>query len=736
MSYAVVFAREPIKGRSGTDIESYEIAEGLFTASIALPKTGSLELMVGETPLALARQLYRRVSLRGGILGRGSSGTLYSSEAILLVRTGIADEVKREISVRLGTDCEHSFEVQTDASGEAEIRLSDIFLAFEPLGESGPQALRVELLRPRESEGAAVVGSGVRMRADVWPEFQGRRGVQLMCSQPPQNLVLNESRNIFVDNSQIPCIDADATSEAEIVFEIEGKLRRYSLPPLDLNIVHVMPDGTVKPMPIGTSLVLSLAARGGALRIRSNDDDVELEIPGRPRFKPFRGGRSSTVGLRTLGSGWIRLHRRDGLSINLAELREEFCFRTVAIMRRHGSVQIKLSLEGEIDALRAEVESELGEVEIGDVHFGPDRFMVRPPDWVASTPPADGSFDVSIDGRALASGTWLARLYVRDKAGWHSIVSARGDLLTFITAHGEPEPERIRTAERTKRVLGWLDICQALESWKEGGVGAALCNRKSALLRHLDALPGGRTRIIEMSLNDDWFVAGSTWMPPMQALFDCPEMFEGSITNCHNAGGAYEAFALLESRRLRDLDFIDPAAFFGFANAARAESTSEKLKGFDFKRLMQVVSSGEGFAELRWNGRPVLGATHWRSAHLLLQDRIEETRFFGEDPEGNNGNRSLNLRRLHGVVGRSGSKPPVPGFLSGAHKTIHEDCSQTLRAFAGAARSRETLSWISALESHSDLSRKAILGSLGDLVRLASELFAFHLIAAELERRN
>ena len=47
-----------------------------------------------------------------------------------------------------------------------------------------------------------------------------------------------------------------------------------------------------------------------------------------------------------------------------------------------------------------------------------------------------------------------------------------------------------------------------------------------------------------MSLSDDWFVAGATWMPAMQALFDCPEMFEGSITNFYNAGGAFEAFAL------------------------------------------------------------------------------------------------------------------------------------------------------------------------------------------------
>ncbi|MDC0900003.1 hypothetical protein OAS11_01530, partial [Paracoccaceae bacterium] len=261
-------------------------------------------------------------------------------------------------------------------------------------------------------------------------------------------------------------------------------------------------------------------------------------------------------------------------------------------------------------------------------------------------------------------------------------------------------------------------------------------SRKSALVKHLDTLPGGRTRIISMSLNDDWFSSGSTKMPSMLALFDCPEMFEGSITDFHNVGGVYEALSLLESRQLRGLELIDPLAFLGFSNAARAEATGEKLKGFNIKRLMQIVSLQEGYAQLHWNGTPVLGSTHWRSAHILLQDRIEETGFFGDDIEGDNGKRSLNLRRLHGLAARLNEKLPVPGFLSGAEKTIHEDCSQTLRALALAVRSRGTLSWISSMQSQSEVPRETLLGSLGDLVRLGLELFAFHLIVVELERRN
>ena len=741
MSNIVLFAREPIRRQNGDNIESYQIAEGLFTASLALPQTGTLGLYVGETPLALEQELCRRVSLKGGIIGRGSSGPLYSSEATLLIQTGIDDKKKREISVRLGAECEHIFEVQTDAAGEAEIPLSEILLAFEQLHKSGPLALRVELLRPKESEYAPAVGSGVKMRADVWPGFLDRNEVQLRCSLPLNNLELTDSENIVLDNSGIPCIDREAAS-AEIVFEIEGKPRRYRLPPLDLNIVHIMPDGASRPMPIGANIVLTSDALGGAIRINSNDSDAELEIHGRPRFKPFRGGRARTVSLRGLKSGWIKLHRRDGLTIDLVEIREEFTYHSVDIKPRSENVQINLlldgKLDGKIDALHVEVEEEMGEVKFGEIHFGLEQFIERVPEWVSAILQANGSIDISINGLMLASGTWLGRLYAKNKAGWHSIVSAKGNLLTFITSYGGAESDDIHTAKRAKRVLGWLDICHALESMKEGGVVDELTNRKSALVKHLDTLPGGRAKIINMSLNDDWLVVGSTWMPEMHALLDCPDMFEGSITNFCNAGGAYEALALLENQRLRELNFIDPIAFAGFDNFTETQTADEKLEGFDVKRLMQIVSSQEDLAKPRWNGRPVLGPTHWQSAHRLLQDRIEETRFFDEDTEGNSGDRSSNLRRLHALTGRGNEKPPVPSFLSEdqIQKRIHEDCSQTLGAFAVAARSQETNTWLSKLQSRTDMSHKALLGSLGDLVRLAPELFAFHLIAAELERRN
>ena len=333
----VMFARQPIEAKNGADVASYEIADGLFTAALTLPQTGLLELAVGKKSLTLTRKLIRRVSLKGGIIGRGSSGSLYSSKAVLTIQTGIAEEVNRKILVRFGTAYKKVFDIKTDAVGDAEISLAEIFTDTDQWCVSGPQALRVELLRPSENDRDQVIGSGVKMRADVWPDYIGRIGAQLKCSRPPENLALDQSRNLYVDQAGNACIDPDATSEIEIVFTIESKSRRYRLPPLELNIVHIRPDGSPKPMPIGSTVVLSSDTRGGALRIQSNDRDAELEVPGRSRFQAFRGGGASTLGFRGLGSGWIRLHRTDGLTIDLAELREEFSYRSAKITKRHGS---------------------------------------------------------------------------------------------------------------------------------------------------------------------------------------------------------------------------------------------------------------------------------------------------------------------------------------------------------------------------------------------------------------
>lgn len=743
MTNIIVFARELIASTEESNVRCYELAEGLFTAAITLPELGALQLTVGSTTVLLKRLLYRRISLKDGIIGRGQNGALYSPKTKVLVRTGIASVVHREISVRLGSKLSKTIDFQTDPSGEAEIQLASIFSNLDEFRGKGVEPLRLELLRPRESEVSPSVGSGVRLRADVWLDFLERDGIVLNCSKYPRNLSIENSKNIFLDQNNMPCIEPEATSETEIAFEIEDKVRRYRLPPLDLNIVHLLSDGTTRPVPVGSSLTLTSDNRGGALRIRSNDNDAALEIPGHNLFRPFQGGRTSTVSMRGLSSGWIRLHKKDGLTVDLIELREEFAYQSVDIKKRSGSLKISISLEGKIDSVRVEIEREMGEFEIGDVHFGAEQFLTPVPDWISATLQAPGQLQVSVCEHFLLPGTWLGRLYVRDENGWHAVISERGDLLAFVCSHGEAEPETIRTAERCERIIGWLDNCYALESWQEGGIGATLTNRKTKLVKYLDDLPGGRSRLINMSLSDDWFVAGSTWMPAMQALFDCPDMFEGSVTNFHNAGGAFEAFALLESQRLRELDFIDPMAFAGFSNVYQAQNTDEKLIGFNTTKLLQIISYQEGLAEVRWSGSPILGPTHWRSAHILLQDRIAETGFFGDDAEASNGRRSLNLRILHGAIKRDqqimpvNKTMPVPSFLLGAEKTIHEDFSKTLRAFAIAVRSRkETKKWLSMLEAITGHSRGTVLGSIGDLIRLAPELFAFHLIAAELERRS
>ena len=734
MTNIIIFAREPIHSRDDAEISSHEVAENLFTAQLTFQQDNTLELLIGEHKVDLKRQLYRRIRMKGGIIGKEQTAALHSPEATMLISTGIAIETQREISVRLNANSETIFPFQTDASGDAEIPLADILSELGEQTEPGPSVLRVELLRPRESENEPIMGGGVKMRADVWPEFLGYDGNLLKYSYPPHNLEIEDSRHISQSANTL-CVDPEASSEPEIAFMLEGKLRRYRLPPPDPHIIHITPDGATRLFPIGSSLTLTSEARGGALRISSGDREAELEIPDRPPFKAFQGGRANTVSLRGLGLGWIKLHSKNQISTELVEIREAYSYHSVSIERRLENIQINVQLSGAIDALRIGIERETGEVEKGDIHFEKlEQFPVQPPSWAFVTQRQAGFLEISINEQKLSPGIWLGRLYVKSQSGWRAVVAQRGDILTFVSDHGAVEPETTDTAKRCMRVLGWLDLCHAPESWTKGGVDKILTSRKTSLVEYLDTIPSGRAILTNMSLNDDWYSASSTWMPEMHALLDCPQMFEGSITNFRSAGGVFEAFALLKNQRLRELDFIDPLAFLGFSNVVEAHNTGEKLTGFDMKKLMQIVSTQENNAQLRWDNKPVLGPTHWRAAHLSLQDRIEETHFFSDDAESNNGQRSLKLRHLHQATSNIHEKLPIPICISEDDKTIHEDSSRALQDFAVAIRSEKVLSWLSSLEKKSEISQKELLRSLGDLVRLAPELFAFHLIAAELAK--
>jgi hypothetical protein len=408
--------------------------------------------------------------------------------------------------------------------------------------------------------------------------------------------------------------------------------------------------------------------------------------------------------------------------------------------RRFGGVSARLRIASQPDAVRVTLEGEDGGAAVGEVHFGPDAYLIRPVAWLSGERRPDGEIRLRLDPATLGPGLWVGTLSVRDCGGWHPLTAPRGDVVS-VAAEGGPLPDDLRLTARLGRVLGWLDLCHAPQSWHEGGVGAALTRRRDQLAAVMAGSRGGRARLLGLAASEDWRGGGGTWMPPMHLLDACPDLFESPASAFHDAGPALSAVHRMDALRLREMGELDPTALLAFRNAARASRTGERLQGFDaarfFANLADPQVDHDPFAGRQWGGRPLLGPGHWRAAHERLEERIEETGFFGEDPDGMNGQRSERLLRTCPVgKGREIGAPPVPPPLEGDRAELHARLSAALLAYARAARIGRTAAWEGATAGRAEILPAQARGAMGDLLRLAPELFAFHLLVAELEGRN
>ena len=740
MSRVAIFAREPLSapGLPASSFHAEQIDERLYLAVMDLSPQDT-QIRVGRRGVVLRQRLYRRLAIIEGVIAGGAHGPLRGSDARLRVSTGIAEAAERWLTIVLGGQGEGRVAVQTDAFGQVELGLADLLSAAELSCSGNPTTLHVELMRPAEASGANLVGSGLRLREFVWPGWRGRIGASLNCDSPPANLVVDASDGIARDDRGYPCVAHGRDSAAAtLAFEIGGKLETFRLPPGDLCVTHLRPDGSRRPLERGTRLVLDPASRMGAIRVESRDLVASLDVCGERRRRPFHAGSTCTVPLRELGPGWLRLVRPSGLAVDLVELSAAFAFESLVSARRFGRVELKLRVPARVDAVRVELGSETGDSLRGEVHFGPDVWLERPAPWLTGDRGLDGGITVVVDPATVPAGFWFGTVSVRDAAGWHPLTAPRGDTVSLALDVGSALADNLRTTERLGRVLGWLDLCHASECWHDGGVGSSLTRRRDRLAQELAQSPGGRARLMSLMLGEAWRSEGGTWMPPLHLLDACPDLFEAVPDAFHKAGPHLSVLGRIAVGRLRENDDLDVTALLAFRNAQAASRTGERLRGFSVPRFLANLANPaldhDPFAGRRWPGRPLLGPGHWRAAHERLEDRLGETGFFGEDPEGRNGLRSERLLRLCPLPAEGA--PPVPPPLDDWRAELHARLSTTLLDFARAARAAGSQAWVARRAKAAGLNDAEARAALGDLLRLAPELFAVHLIIAELERRD
>lgn len=736
MSRAILFSRERILSNNYELENAYEIHNELFMATFTLPKLEPLNLLIGETPLKVMRQPYCRISVRGRVIGRdiSRSKNLYGPSALISICTGVTKSMSRKLKIRLGESDERTVPIVTDSVGDFEISVDDLLRKADLSSFLEPTFLYVKLMKPQDSEEEDLIDSGISTKQDIWLGFSERSGVELCCKSLPANFVREESQNILTDNRGYPCIDRDAKTSAHIAFKICDKIYKYKLPREGLILTHILPNGIFNNMTTGSTITLGRKSRGGAIKIEGQDSGDVLEFPNSQSCTSLIGARSYTIGFRGLNSGWLRLRRKNSVTHDLVKFLREFEYKLADIKIIGNTVKIQVSIGESVNAICARVVSDIGETEEGTVYFGIEKYMNRPSEWISAEQLPNGILKIEVNGNRLDANTWFGKIFVQDDAGLHSIVDPDGGILTFIISKGIVKGSISGAHQHLSKVIDWLDCHQAAVSLGEGQIGSILENQKARLVREVDSQSGGRSKLLELSLSDRWFVGYNGWFPAMHALSECPHMFEGPMEDFCWAGKVFQSLAKVGNQRLRKSDELDPFAFAAFSNASVANSNNdEPLRGFSFSKLMNNLKSQEKVEFGRWDGSSVLGPAHWVSAHKILQDRIDESEFFTDNRYES---RRVNLLRLFNANLRGDREILVPSTIEQHLEANHFNFSKCLRLFSVSARAGQTVEWLNSLRSLSGLSLPQKAYVLGDLIRLGLELCAFHLLAAELERKG
>ena len=734
-SNIVVFSRDPI-GRIDGELNCQEISREFYSTELELSNHKPTRLLIGDRPLVLNKKVYRRITMGEGIIGRSSKGFLHSVQATLRISTGIQEKIKWLVGIQLGNSPRKIFKIHTDCFGEAKLKVSDILQEFNDYSFNGPTILLSEIMLLQSKGDENIVGSGVRARSFIWPEFLRVNNGELVCKTTPKNLSKEQCSNIIIHEGNNPIIDENATSEAIIAFEINNEIVQFKLPPQDLHLELITPEGVSRPLPVGTKIVLNSETNGGAIRVSSHDPEAELEIPNKNRFRPFHKGQKYSIGLRGLDSGLIQLHRNNGISLQLVELQNEFIFSEVNFVLGSNSTSISLTLPDDPISLKVIVESEIDIAKkAGEIHFGPEKYLERPPDWLsASKDPITRVLEISVNLKNISVGEWYGIVFVKYNSGWGQLVSESGQKLTFLVHSEELLSPTIQTAKRAEKLDRWLTTKHSQESWGKGGL-SSLNSIKSDLIKALDEQLGGREKIIQFSLSDQWFQNDKKWFPGMFGVIDCPLMFESKLSDFLGVGGPYNALSRLQTIPLRENNLIEVSALMGFKNALNADKTGEKLKDFTIERFLETITIKDEKLYHNWDGKTVLGLPHWKSAHTLLQDRVDVCGFFGEENTGKLNNRSHNISKIMNKIDRLTNDIPIPSNVDENQEPLHQFFTNCFRSLAVACRSNQTFEWLEELSNRSKLSKILVLRSLGDMIKLGPELFAFHLLLAELEKR-
>lgn len=701
----------------------------------------------------------RRLSLWGAEIANGPRGALHGRSARVRTETGLGRSETRAVRVTLGVQS-RLIEVSISDDGFGDVGMEEVLAGFAQAEAADPVHLRMELMAP-SADGAAVHGAGIGLSAWVWPGFCSSDGIVFRSERPVRNLVQDECLHVGRDDQGRLCLEPDGGySVARAVFEIEGVHVPFDLPWPDVTVSRRRAEGSITQLPLGTRLSVGEDDRFDTISIRCPDPKAQLIIRGRREERPFYGGLTRSLAVRGLlapaSDERVLLQRGNGSEVLLFELVAALAPQAIELLPARSAIRLQLEFGEPVDAVALEVEDETGAVVFAEAALRHRPVATRRPEWFhaeVSGNDAQG-LELTIDTDWLDDGPRLARLLIRPEGrdGWRPLRNSRGD--GFAVAIANPAADDfVQDGELQRRfeaLSRWLSDCYAAECWPT--LERTLVPRWQELGCRLRELRGGDGAVMRAACLPPPDHAAPGWVPilhPLQFASDLyaaePQAFASLAASVDPGVAEMAALATLNTARLRELSHLHPTVYLAFRNLQAARHKGARLEGFDparFFRNLPLVD-GDPSAGWFWRGSPLLGPDHWRAAHLRLVERLDAAGLFLDDTaeEGPNSRRQGSLQRLmHAAWTLAPEKlrPPAPRRSQDSEEPAQVDLwgSALLSGFARASRLNEVAEYVDTVSTRAGMPPAQALTSIAFMLRLAPELFAFHLLLWQIAKER
>ena len=722
---------------------SRETMPELYCADIDL-RSGKVMLAKGSKHWMLSGVRRPQISIYGQPIARGLGGpALWGPEAEVELDFGSSEllaghtDGKRRLAFlrieALGQTTD--MPVEADGRGIATVSVAEIAQAADSLADADPEALSLTLLRTSADSSERIL-TRFKRKLIVWLGFRALEGVLIRSEKAPKNFIDADARHVTRDDAGLLCLErGGGYVEGRLAFRIGGHVRLFTVRPKLLSAALERVDGTVSPWKLGSVIIKGSATKSDALVLSSPDKRASLKVGSRTIPDPFRNGPTYAISIAVLDGGDIVHLSESGAPTLIATVQSASMPSNLSIRTWAGGTRISLDMPFSVGGIMVGLQSETREHDQSEVSF--DHLLAAEPcrSWLRSSEADRKSVTLKIDG-TLLRGLSLITLKIRPlgEDNWLQLSNPRDDLYAFPligSVMAEPSASALYNLEV------WLSRCYAPDVWDKG-LGNALQQRWSTLVHAVSALPGGTERLLLLSMRDD----EPDWLPMFHVLQEIPTLFSASAIKFHafsNSNGADRVLRVIAdacSRRLRELD-INPMAMLAFPNAKRPDMAGHKLRNFRPGSL-PVIFSTLPEKPTEWLAKDALGPDHAWTGLDLLRDRIETHEVLGAgEAEARMSLRSANLNRA-AVALRDPNLSNLCVSTEDEMDTSVRLIEQALVAFA--VRSREGPAAVEGMimraSQKTGQSKREVLASVGEMIRLGREIFMFHLIAAEIEQRS